>query len=341
MTFADVVGHEGVLARLAHATATGRVGGGYLFSGPAGVGKRTLAQAFTARLLCATPVHATPHAPIAGDACGTCADCRAVAAGTHPDVRTVRRDVDRRDIRTDQVRELCRWLGLRPLAAERKVGVLEGADHLNAHGQSALLKTLEEPPGASVLLLTAVHPSQLLPTVRSRCRLIRLEPLPPDVVARFLESRGLSAERARELAARSGGIPGRALALADDPHAELRATVVTALADLARADAAACSALAQRLARGPLEPALETALGWYRALLGLVLGESPQAQRFSGPGEPLRAAANRTTPERVLRQLETVYAAADAVERNLNRMLTVELMLLSLRRLEREAAASG
>jgi len=336
MRFADVAGHEAQIARLARAVGEGRVGCGYLLTGPVGIGKRTLARALTARLVCA--MAGAGGGGGGADACGTCAHCTRVGAGTHPDVRVVTRDEDRRDIRTEQVRELSRWLALRPLMAARKVAVIEGADCLNEHGQNALLKTLEEPPGASVIVLTATRASQLLPTVRSRCQHVRLDPLPAPVVSRFLEARGLPPERAAVLAARAEGAPGRALALADDPHAELRAAVLAQLACLDQQHAAQCSALAQRIGKGPVEPALEATLGWYRDLLGLVLGDGTDALRNPDAAGLLRQAAARATPERVLRQLETVCATIDFVERNVNRVLAIETMLLSLRRLEREPA---
>src|SRR5262249_61400487 len=107
-----------------------------------------------------------------------------VAAGTHPDVRVVVREEDRRDIRIEQVRELTRWLSLQPLMASRKVAIVDGAHELNEHGQNALLRTLEEPPVGSHVLLLASAASLLLPTVRSRCQVVRLDRLQPAEAAR-------------------------------------------------------------------------------------------------------------------------------------------------------------
>ncbi|TMA51560.1 MAG: DNA polymerase III subunit delta', partial [Deltaproteobacteria bacterium] len=113
MRLADVVGHEGALERLQRAAAAERLASVYLLTGPPGIGKRLVADAFAACILC--------DAPVAGDACRVCAQCTCVAAGTHPDLRTVERDEERRDIRIEQVRELARWLALQPLMAQRKV----------------------------------------------------------------------------------------------------------------------------------------------------------------------------------------------------------------------------
>src|SRR4029077_11461968 len=110
-----------------------------------------------------------------------------------------------RDIRIEQIRELTRWLALQPLMTARKIGLVDDAHCLNEHGQNALLKTLEEPPGASVLLLVASSAALVLPTVRSRCQVVRLDPLPTAAVARVLVTRGLPVERAGQLAALAEG----------------------------------------------------------------------------------------------------------------------------------------
>ncbi|HEV7731558.1 MAG TPA: DNA polymerase III subunit delta' [Candidatus Binatia bacterium] len=326
MRFADVVGHEGAIARLAQIAADDRPAAAYLVTGPAGVGKRLLVDAFAARLLCTDPTD--------DDACGACAQCVRLIAGTHPDVRIVVRDDDRRDIRTEQARELTRWLGLRPLMAARKVAIIDGAECLNEHGQNALLKTLEEPPGASVLLLVATRVSLLLPTVRSRCQQVRLDPLPAASLERLLVGRDVPATQATLLAARAAGSPGRALSLVDDPDAALRSTVLERLAHLPDLSAADVSGMAQKLAKDSADAVLETIVAWYRDLLGLAAG-APMPLRNPDAQPALDAAAARTTTSTVLRQLEVVCDTVDAIGRNANKVLALETMLLALRQLER------
>jgi DNA polymerase III subunit delta' len=324
---ADVVGHQAVISRLRRVVADDRPAAAYVFSGPSGVGKRTVADAFTMELLCASPT---------GDgACGTCAQCVRVAAGTHPDVLVVVREADRRDIRTEQVRELTRWFALRPLMASRKVALLDGAETLNEHAQNALLKTLEEPPGAAVLLLVVARASLLLPTVRSRCQQVRLDPLPDADLTRFLEREGVPRDRLPLLVARSGGSPGRALALRDDPQAEQRGRLLERLGRLPELSAAEISSLAQTMARGDVEPALEVIASWFRDLLGVVAGADGPL-RNPEAAEALRAAAARGSVRGVLHQLEAVCATIEAIERNANRALALETMLLALRRIERD-----
>ncbi len=332
MRFADLCGHERAITRLQRAAAQRRVAGAYLLAGPPGVGKRTLATAFAACLLCAAPAR--------DDACGTCPQCTRVASGTHPDLLVVAREADRRDIRIEQARELCRWLALRPLMAERKVAIVDGAEYLNEHGQSALLKTLEEPPGSSVLLLTSSAPASLLPTVRSRCQRVRLDPLPAEALTAFLAARDVSVADARLLAAQAEGSPGRALELVDAGLVRLRGGVVELLAGLAERSAAELSAAAQDIARGPVEAALAVVVAWYRDVLWTMLGDAGGGLRNPDRAEHIRAAAAHGSPATVLRQLEVACDTIQSIGRNANRSLALETMLLLLRHLERGGSSA-
>jgi DNA polymerase-3 subunit delta' len=302
-----------------------------LLLGPTGVGKRLLATALAARLLCSGS---------GDDACGTCAQCTRVAAERHPDFRVVVRDSDRRDIRTEQVRELSRWLALTPLMADWKVGLIDCAHQVNEHGQNALLKTLEEPPGRTVLILTTTAPSLLLPTVRSRCRQLRLDPLPDALVREIVEAHGKTPEQAATLAALAEGSPGRALALADPEDESVRRAVLAMLQRLATTDAAELSRVAHELVQERLETALATMLAWYRDVLESALLGPDARLRHPAEAAAIDAAARRAAPAVVLRQLDAVCATIADIERNANRTLAVETLLLWLRQLERDAAAA-
>jgi DNA polymerase-3 subunit delta' len=330
MKLSGVLGHERAIRQLRAAVVAARPASAYLVTGPIGVGKGTVARALAASLVC--------DAPAEGDACGDCPQCARTTAGTHPDVRMVAREDDRRDIRTEQARELTRWLTLRPLMAARQVALVDDAECLNEHGQNALLKTLEEPPGQSVLILLATHASLLLPTVRSRCQRVRLDPLPAPLVDRFLAERGVADEVRQAIVPRAEGSPGRALALVDDPRAAARGRMLDQLGRLDDATAAELSSLAQALARDDVDVALETTVSWYRDLLGLVVDGAETELRNVDADAPLRATASRSTLARVLGALETVCDTIRAVERNANRTLALETMLLGLRRIERGAS---
>jgi DNA polymerase-3 subunit delta' len=224
---------------------------------------------------------------------------------------------------------------------ERKVGVIDDAHCLNEHGQNALLKTLEEPPGRSVLVLVATHPALVLPTVRSRCQVVRLEPLPVAAVARVLEAQGVAPASARELAPLGEGAPGRALALQGEDEAEARRRLLTALPELGRLPADQLSALAQHLARGPVDGPLAAATAWYRDALQTALCGEELPLRNPAAAEGVRAAAATRAPTLLLRQLAAVCDTIQDLGRNANRMLALETMLLTLRDLERGPRDDG
>jgi DNA polymerase-3 subunit delta' len=328
MTFRNVRGHDETLARLARAVAT-RPASAWLLVGPAGIGKRRVADALASRLLC--------EAVRDDDACGACRHCVRVDTGTHPDVLVVVRDEDRRDLRVDQIRALIQWFALRPMMAARKVAIVDGAHDLNEAGQNALLKTLEEPPGDAAIILVADALSRLLPTVRSRCRRLRFDPLPPGVVAAVLAERGIDGETAARLAARSGGSIGRALALADPGLEDLRARTLSLLGDLGRAAAVDLSAFAADLGRGDTAAGLDVVVSWYRDLLRVALGGPETAVANVEARAAIATAAARTAPHTALRLLEVVCDTVEAVGRNANKTLAIETSLLELRRLVRRA----
>ena len=327
MSFRDLIGHAETARRLV-AAGQRAPAHAYLLHGPEGIGKRAIADAFAAFLLCEQAEQ---------DACGTCRQCTRTHAGTHPDLHLVAREEDRRDVRIEQVRALVRWLTLRPMMAVRKVAVVDGAHLLNEQAQNALLKTLEEPPGASVVVLVATRTSQLLPTVRSRCQAIGVAPLSRPDIERALRARGVAAEEAVVVAAQAEGSLGRALTLVGPEHGALRRRVLDVLGSLRERSAHELSALAQEVGRGTPGPALDVALGWYRDLLAHACGVPEAAGRHPDLTAALVSSAARTTPAVVLRQLERLCDTILSLERNANRVLAVETMLLALRRLDRAA----
>ena len=222
-----LAGHEAAEATLVAEAAAGRLHHAWLIAGPMGIGKATLAFRFARWLLAGCPgtrLEVAATDPVS----------RRVAAGTHADLLTIGRSFDekRQRHRTEIVADDVRPIGdfLRRTAAEGgwRVVILDDADLLNRHAANALLKILEEPPPRAVLVLVSSSPGRLLPTIRSRCRLLRLAPLDPPQMMLALErllpeeseaNRGLLAELAH-------GAPGRAVELAREDG--------LALAELAR-----------------------------------------------------------------------------------------------------------
>jgi DNA polymerase-3 subunit delta' len=210
MPFRHIAGHRHLLERLAQATARGTLPQSLIFSGPMGVGKRATALALAQALNCERPVD-TPNEALIRDACGECGACRRIARIVHADLVVVSPG-DSGSIKVDQIREAIDRSAYRPFEGRRRVVIIDEADALLGEAQNALLKTLEEPPPASVFVLVTERPDLLLPTVRSRCQRLRFGPLSPsEIAAVLMRDHGTSAADAHAAAAASDGSLRRAL----------------------------------------------------------------------------------------------------------------------------------
>lgn len=205
--FSDLRGHRAPLAALQRLVARGLAGHAYLFEGPAGVGKDTVAQAFLARLAC---VGALAEA---ADACGLCRSCAALLRSEHPDMTRIAKDGA--SIKIDQVRDSLKRLRYEPTVGRIKGVLVESADLLREEAANALLKTLEEPPSATVFVLVTSKPQRLLDTIRSRCQALRFAELSLDDVAALLVAENVPADEARVAAALAQGSMHRARELCD------------------------------------------------------------------------------------------------------------------------------
>lgn len=238
MAFASILGHERLRELLARAVRHGRLPPALLFSGPSGVGKRALALAAGRALLCDRD---------RGDACDACPTCARAARGLHPDAILV--EPDGLSIKIEQVRDAVREIAGRPFEGRARAIVFDEAHLLTEQAQNALLKSLEEPPATSHVFLVTASPQALLPTIRSRCQVLRFSPLPQARLEGYLRERsGLSADEARLRAALSGGSLGAALAFESEAWRDLRVELLEILEKLGAAGTLGRMSAAERLA---------------------------------------------------------------------------------------------
>lgn len=194
MSWTSLLGHDYAIERFRRAVEKNRLASTYLLVGPSGIGKRKFATMLAQSLLCET----NPESKL--DPCGQCPSCQQVVAGTHPDVITVKKPDDKNFVpvelligsREKRMREgLCYEVSRKPFRGGRKVAIIDDADFFNQEGANALLKTLEEPPPRSLLLLIGTSERRQLATIRSRSQLIRFQPLAVDQVATILREQNL------------------------------------------------------------------------------------------------------------------------------------------------------
>jgi DNA polymerase-3 subunit delta' len=206
-----VIGHEWAVNLLAENVALGHERHAYLFTGPSGIGRRTLALRFAQSLNCQTP-------SVPGQPCRTCSNCMRIEQMHHPDLIVVMAENEGETLKIDQVRELQHTLSLAPYEARYRIAMILRFEEANSSAANAMLKTLEEPPDHVVIILTAKSAENLLPTIVSRCEVLRLRTLSMDETARGLQIiKGVPPELAEKLAHISDGRPGYAIRLYEQP----------------------------------------------------------------------------------------------------------------------------
>jgi DNA polymerase-3 subunit delta' len=209
MSFKDVLGHPRPIELLQRAIKNDKVGHSYLFLGDEGIGRKFVALQFAKAINC------LKGGPEKGDACDRCISCKKIDQHLHPDVLVL--EPEGQTLKVDQVREMHRDLAYRPYEGKRRVCILTAADRMAPNMSNTLLKTLEEPPLHTVIILLANNSRFMLPTILSRCHPIRFNPLPVPIVSKWLmEYKGLGEEEAHLLASLSEGSLGRALEIREE-----------------------------------------------------------------------------------------------------------------------------
>lgn len=332
-----IVGQDAVVEQFVRAAAHRRIAGSYLFLGPSGVGKSTVALAIAKSLLCERP-----HPGLV--ACGGCASCVQADGGSHPDIDVVAKPADRATIPLEafigdpehRMREgLCWRLLLRPALGGRKVAIILDADQLSDEAANCLLKTLEEPPDSAVIILVGTSLERQLPTIRSRCQIVRFQPLAEENVFQILSAEaaamGTPVDPAllRHCAAAAGGSLTRARLLLDPGLTAFRGRLVTLLSqrplhgvELSRETIALVEAAGKEAPprRARLRIVLEAAVEFYRAAMrAAVAGEQP-----ADPALGQRLAAWGADSEEASQAIQSTLDAIESIDRNANLTVLID-----------------
>lgn len=324
-----IVGQDHILQFLRSTLNRGRLTSAYLFHGPNAVGKRSTAQQFLATILCLSPRGTSP--------CGNCNSCILWYKSAHPDAVLIKQD-ELKTLGVDDIRELQRKLSFRPTVSTYRVALIGNADLLTIEAANALLKTLEEPPQNTVIVLCATMLSTLPLTVRSRCQQLNFRLVRQPLIYDLLRERTDSAELALNLSHLAFGRPGIGLALLEHPdELELYRNRVASLIDILSAP------LAKRLQQAPLllpqgkqadmrEELLPLIDLWMWIVRDTVLireqNEEHIVHRFLL--DSLREVSKRFTTRHLLRFLRSLEEVKQLLRQNVNPQLAFEHCLLSL-----------
>jgi DNA polymerase-3 subunit delta' len=336
MHFNNIIGHDLQKNLLRRAVAEERVSHSYLFYGMDGVGKRLVALGFAKILNCLTPV--SNRDAISNNAGCDCNSCRKIDKGIHPDVFVIEYK-GLRDIKVDQIREdVEERLYFKPFEGRYKVAIVDEADRMSHSAQNAFLKTLEEPPDESIVILLTSSPQSLLPTIRSRCQSLQFEGIPIEFIVGELKTRrGLSSEESTMIAFLSEGSLGRALNL-DDEMLSGRNELITRLSQVETDSASSVLGVVESILRGSsnddnerLKTYLEFILLWLRDLINVKIGLDEDLLINKDLISVSREYASRYSLEKILEKLTFVEQVSNSILRlNSNRQIALENLVLKM-----------
>lgn len=326
MSFQNISGHTKEIRVLKNAIQSNRVAHSYLFAGPEGVGKRLAALAFAAALNCVEGD---------GDSCGACGDCALMANGTHPNLMEIwpsDKDGERSPdglIRIDRIRDVQNAVKYR-VDRGKKAVIVDSADRMMPAAANAFLKTLEEPPADTVIILITSRPADLLPTILSRCQRVNFRPLSAEEISSFLAGEtGVSDDDARAAARLSGGSVSKALSLIGEGSHQTRKEIIERLSAITSRDIDIALKFAEDLSkRDDLVEILEFMKTWYRDKLVTLEGAGQLAVNSDMAGH----ITHREGRMRLMESFSMIEKARRDImpPRYSNKQLTMEVLLMGL-----------
>lgn len=322
MSFSAILGQTKALTLLTRAVGSGRLAHAYLFTGPDGVGKTTVALDLAAVLLCRRPQALLP--------CGSCPGCLKLQSGNHPDF--LRIAPEGAAIKIDQIRTLKKALNFAPFESGQRIVLLEEVHTMRREAGNSLLKILEEPPANNLLILVGNATGAMLDTIVSRCQVIPFSPLPVQLAAEIIRGRKpeLDAAGSLALAALVDGCPGQALTIEADGILVLYHRLIGEMvADRASPAVRVEKALALAAELAESKEGIEPLLALLRIFLKNILAARTSATCTPFVPEVMRA-RERWNVSQLSAKIAAIDLAEQALARNCNRGLTSEVLLLDL-----------
>ena len=313
----SIIGHHNIIKQLHNAVISERVAGAYLFTGEKGVGKETVANYFANLILCeGIDTEQTP--------CGTCRACRKIKNGNHPDLHFIR--PDGAQIKIDQIREMQQRIYFQPLEGIRKIYILANTERLHEAAANAILKTLEEPPAATTLILLTENIETMIPTIRSRCQILPFYPLHAEqLTIELVEKFSIDEDTASAVAILSNGLVGKAITLIENDMTGSQ--IVPEI--LSETDHMAAFRIAEEIEKN--QDSLDELLSWYRDLLLLHQGVSIELLTHPDAVAELNVLVSKYSRLRIQRAIKNVLETKRLIQNTyVTKITALEVMCLKL-----------
>ena len=326
--FKDVVGHKNIIQYIGNAVTSDTVSHAYILNGEKGSGKKLLANLFAMSLQC-------QNREADGDACGKCQSCKQAVSGNQPDIIRVVHEKPT-TISVDDIREQANNdIVIKPYSSRHKVYIIADADMMSVQAQNALLKTIEEPPEYAVIMLLTENAEVLLPTIRSRCVMLKLRNIKDRLVKKYLmEQMEIPDYKADVCVAFAQGNMGKAIKLATSEYFnEIKEEAVHLLRDIDGMQTEDLMAAVKRCTEYKMEIGdyLDVIAIWYRDVLIYKATKNVDRVVFSDQLKYIKMRASKSSYEGIEMILDAIEKAKARLKANVNFELTMELLLLTIK----------
>lgn len=327
MDFKDIVGQQDIIGRLKKSVAENKIGHAYLLTGPKGIGKRTVAKAFSHMLLC--------NMPTQDDACNTCASCKMWNENTNPDYYQIETQED--NIRVDEIRELQNHIAVKPLFSNKKVYLIVDAEKMNVQAQNCLLKVLEEPPRYAVIILTTSNYGSLLSTIRSRGSKYNFSKYTQDEIRKVINIKSTEIHEKVEkenldfIIHYSDGIIGTAINLAmSSDFVELREKTFGVISKLSKTDDMDYFNIYDIFDKNKenTDIILDMISIFFRDLMVVKAGGKESMLINSDKRNKIVNEARSYSIEKLVKNIELIESTRKSIKQNINYQLCIETMII-------------
>ena len=325
-SFKDVVGHKDILKYISSAVENNRVSHAYILNGERGSGKKMLANLFAMTLLCETGDN---------EPCGKCHSCKQAESGNHPDIIRVTHEKPN-SISVDDIRtQVNNTVDIKPYQGPYKVYIIPQADMMTPQAQNAILKTIEEPPSYAVFLLLTENAETLLPTINSRCVMLKLRNIKDTLIKKYLmENLEIPDYKADMCTAFAQGNMGRAIMLANSDHFnEIREEAIQLLKHISEMELNEIVAAVKNISVYKLEITdyLDIIMIWYRDVLLYKATKEIDKVVFKDQLQSIKEQARKSSYEGIELILESLEKAKARLKANVNFDLVMELLFLTIK----------